>query len=47
MSRSLVLNDPLDEISKHIAAAVSSALQGVRATHLRIPEHLSLHTKES
>jgi hypothetical protein len=47
MSRSPFLNDPLEQLSKHIAAAVSSPVEEVRAMHIRAAEHLSQLAKEN
>ena len=47
MSRSPFLNDPLDDMSKHINAAVLSPLEDVRAIHLRVTEHLTQLAKNS
>jgi len=47
MSRSPFLDDPVDQISRHIAAAVISPIEEVRAIHIRAAEHLSALAKEN
>jgi len=47
MSKSPFLNDPHDEVSRHIGAALLSPIQEVRAIHLRAAEHLSQLARNS
>jgi tRNA(Phe) wybutosine-synthesizing methylase Tyw3 len=47
MKRTPFLNDPYDEVANHIAAAVSSPLEELRAMHIRAAEHLSEVAKQS
>jgi len=41
MPRSPFLDDPNEQVSRHIAAAVASPLEDARAMHIRVAEHLS------
>ena len=41
MSRSPFLNDPLEQLARHIAAAVESPVEEARAMHIRAAEHLA------
>ena len=41
MPRSPFLNDPYDQVASHIAAAVLSPVEELRAMHIRAAEHLS------
>ena len=47
MPRSPFLVDPLEELSKHIAAAVTSPIEEARAMHIRAAEHLAQLAKEN
>jgi hypothetical protein len=47
MSRSPFLTDPHDQLAAHIAAAVTSPVDEVRAMHIRAAEHLSQLAKEN
>lgn len=47
MPRSPFLDDPNEQVSKHIAAAVASPLEDARAMHIRVAEHLSQLAKEN
>ena len=47
MSRPPFLVDPIEELSKHIAAAVTSPIEEVRAMHMRAAEHLAQLAKEN
>jgi hypothetical protein len=47
MSRSPFLDDPLEQMSKHIAAAVASPVEEARAMHIRAAEHLSQLAREN
>jgi hypothetical protein len=47
MKRSPYLEDPLEQMSKHIAAAVVSPIEEARAMHIRAADHLSQLAKES
>jgi hypothetical protein len=47
MSRSPFLNDPHDQLAMHIAAAVASPVEDVRAIHIRAAEHLAQLAKEN
>jgi hypothetical protein len=47
MSRSPFLDDPFEQVSKHIAAAMTSPMEEVRAMHIRAAEHLAQLAKES
>jgi len=47
MPRSPFLDDPNEQVSKHIAAAVASPLEDARAMHIRVAEHLSRLAKEN
>jgi hypothetical protein len=41
MSRSPFLDDPHEQLAKHIAAAVASPVEEARAMHIRAAEHLA------
>jgi hypothetical protein len=41
MSRSPFLDDPRDQLSKHIASAVASPIEAVRAMHIKLAEHFA------
>jgi hypothetical protein len=47
MPRSPFLHDPLEQFSKHIAAAVASPVEEARAMHIRAAEHLSQLAREN
>jgi hypothetical protein len=47
MPRSPFLDDPNEQVSKHIAAAVASPLEDARAMHIRVAEHLLQLAKEN
>lgn len=47
MSRSPFLDDPLEQVSKHIAAAITSPVEEARAMHIRAAEHLSQLAREN
>jgi hypothetical protein len=47
MPRSPFLDDPNEQVSKHIAAAVASPSEDARAMHIRVAEHLSQLAKEN
>ena len=47
MAQSPFLNDPREQLARHIAAAVASPITEVRAMHIRAAEHLSELAKEN
>jgi hypothetical protein len=47
MQRSPFLDDPCDQFAKHIASAVESPIEAVRATHIKLAEHFAEMAKAS
>ena len=47
MARSPFLNDPRDQVAAHIAAAVASPIEELRAIHIRAAEHLAEVARQS